>query len=238
MQTIYYIDRYGNIDRTGFRYKKTPTVKIYPVTLTNLIGVYGNFERDSNGDGVADGWYGTLGASLDSGVIGSYSQKKSYVADTNSSWGTFKTLFKIPYTSGDVLFWSFYGKKNTDDPDDPTAYRILYVLSGWDAGEFTNLIIQSETWARYYKKFSLTTDDPLWVEGLYINHSVLTDGCLYEAWVDGMCLYNLTAMGILPPLLQELYEVETWAELPEDVLASLLVYTDSIATIGFTFDDV
>jgi len=46
-----------NIDRTNLGRDKA-NIKLYGTTIVNLLGKYGNFETDSNGDGLADGWAG------------------------------------------------------------------------------------------------------------------------------------------------------------------------------------
>ena len=250
MQTIYYIDRYGNIDRTGFRYKKTPTVKIYPVTLTNLIGVYGNFERDSNGDGLADGWLKTSSCSCEliNGVVGTKAQKATTSADSGQIVGLSATAFKhgtdFVFPAGTCLFFTGYARKVTDNVE----YSVLEIKyfkisdSTWywvslkfpELGDSTHIYAFSDTnWHKGRTKFCVTDSD-FKVECKLLLRSNGTDE--QSVAMDGLVAYNLTNMGVLPLPLQELYEVETWADLDADTLAQLLPYTDSVTSLGFAWE--
>ena len=222
-----------------------PNVTIYPVTIVNLLGKYGDFETDSNGDGLADGWYSddTESFSLDAGIIGIFSQKNSWVADDNTTlrylrWDVERSVV------GHRYFLTFFLKATTDHPspgDTSMLWRQVFFFSRRANSNWLNTVMivadYDNVWHRYVAK--LTVDDPdsvaLRIEGLYVNHPNLDDGYTYTTWIDGVAVYDLTAMGQLPPPLQDLYGVTNWSDLDKDTLAQLLPFCNGICTLGFTW---
>ena len=237
MQTIYYIDRYGNIDRTGFRYKKTPTVKIYPVTLVNLVGgIASSFEYDSDGDGLADGWTKTAGGkgttSLVSGVVGTQAQQIEY--DNSAGSGIAWTVLwrDIPQKSNNaVVFLSAYLFKTADY----CTVTLYYYPDGVRTAIGSVSASSTEQWERSYKTITLPSDVESYTLRVEIIHGVNAGNAGLNKY-DGIALYNLTNMGVLPLPLQELYGAETWAELDADTLAQLLPYTNSVTSLGFAWE--
>jgi len=238
VQTIYYIDRYGNIDRTGFRYKKTPAVKIYPVTLTNLTGVYGNFERDSNGDGLADGWVIT-GASgtIVSGIIGDNAQQFSG-DNTGGSSTLFSAIFRriYPKESGPTYFGSFYYKYTDVDANTWGVKFVLYQYTSegtYISGISTPEAERTTAWNYYSAVFSVDSSTDYCI--FRVEQPIAT-GYQDTVIVDAVALYDLKAMGTLPPPLQELYSVTYWYELSEEQLASLLPFCPGVCSLGFAWE--
>lgn len=236
--------------------KREPSISIYPYTIINLLGRYGNFEVDSNGDGVPDGWSPVNiisgSASLVGGIIGSKAYKSSYIADDNEKWNHIVSSFHLPVTPGETYLCAFYGKYNTDNPSPPSAFRDLYFLVNWNAGNYLRFTISSTTWQRYYKTITFADSGDARVEGLYTNHRSLPDGYLYEVWIDGLCIYNLSLMGQLPPPLKEYFsnQVSLWSDLAttsnitaidgktktgEEWLSELIPYVDSVKTVGYAW---
>ncbi len=236
--------------------KREPSISIYPYTIINLLGRYGNFEVDSNGDGVPDGWSPmniiSGSASLVNGFIGTKAYKSSYIADDNAKWNHIVSSFRVPVTAGETYLCAFYGKYNTNNPSPPSVFCNLHFLVNWNAGNDLRVTISSTTWRRYYETITFADSGNAWVEGLYTNHSSLPDGYLYEVWIDGLCIYNLSLMGQLPPPLKEYFsnQVSLWSDLATTSnitgadgrtqsgnawLAELIPYVDSVASFGFVW---
>ena len=236
MQTIYYIDRYGNIDRTGFRYKKTPTVKIYPVTLVNLVGgIASSFEYDSDGNGLADGWTSYLGSnSLVSGVIGNNAQQIEY-DNTSGSSTKYPNVSCVRYHPIRKFFASVYVKKTTDDTSTNNPRLVIKLLDSSNAWVDSLYVYSSgnTSWERICNKkestesvdhFSVILDEP-------------TEAGAYASFVfDAVAVYDLEAMGTLPPPLQELYSATYWYELSEEQLAALLPFCPGVCSLGFAWE--
>lgn len=212
-----------------------PDWTIYGVTLVNLLGKYGNFETDSNSDGLADGWikWSNEECSLTSGIIGTNSQYAYIIYESGTQ--ALSSPF-INFVSNHTYFFSVYMKTATDDTDPRELGEVRYpTSSGYSpllpAGVFSS-------WTRRYAKFTTDITDLK-----RINFYITADfggsvvGKKYELWLDGAMLIDLTAMGQLPPPLQELYGVQNWADLDTDTLAQLLPYVDSVAAVGYTFNE-
>jgi hypothetical protein len=69
-------------------------VEFYGVTRANLLGKVGNFEKDSNGDGVADGWGKWLMGSTATLETGTFGTKAQRITSTSSDTGTTRFISK------------------------------------------------------------------------------------------------------------------------------------------------
>ena len=223
---------------------RTPKLEIYPVTVVNLLGKYGDFETDSNSDGLADGWdkidWGgvTTTPSLTTDrIFGSKAQKLNCSTTTGIDGG----IFCIPMLyANNKYYFSTYLKIAVL----PTGYFRL----GLD--DFLVMDTQVGEWHRLSVIMSPTSDR---TSNLYcILHFTSSDGnpVVAEAIVDGTMLVNLTEMGQLPPPLKTYLGVTNWADLAttsnitavdgkvrkgREWLDELLPYVNSIGTLGYTW---
>jgi len=217
--------------------KREPNITIYPVTLVNLLGVYGNFERDSNGDGLADGWStGTSEYSRVSGVLGSYGQKLYYDNTGGTSIQGLALIRSYVYISDeDQLFARAYIKKDTSDTSAANVHFCFYCYDadGNLLDHIYNTGITSTSWQLLTWKPTL----PVGTTHISVRVRELIEGGAVGSYVvDGFALYNLAAMSTLPPPLQDLYGVTNWADLDADTLAQLLPYCDGVCSIGFAWE--
>ena len=239
MQTIYYIDRYGNIDRTGFRYKKTPTVKIYPVTLVNLVGgIASSFEYDSDGNGLADGWSITTTSgssySLTTGIVGNYAQQRN-IDNTEGSSILYNELWRKVYYPSSTIFVSVYIKKTSDD----TSVNAPYIaLRGYDADEawIDTLYVTAQNSQNWHRICGMYTFDPDVVRYTFMITQKVEAGEYGSYAVDAALMYDLKAMGTLPPPLQQLYSATYWYELSEEQLVALLPFCPGVCSLGFAWE--
>jgi len=217
--------------------------EIYPITIVNLLGKYGNFEVDSNSDGIADGWEKDGNESNDlynltSGISGN---GQLLHKDSSGSLATFfirryvevstthiyfvRSAAKITnYVDSDIYVWAFSLVKNFDTSL-INQWQVLYTIATPNnEPDNISLIIKKPT------------------------------SSYNEAIFDMTAVYDLTEMGELPPPLKEFFQsqVTNWEDLAttsnitaidgrtqtgEDWLAELLPYCDSVATIGYSFSD-
>jgi len=232
--------------------RREPEFELYPITIVNLLGKYGNFDVDSNSDGLADSWsyiaVDPASLNLVSGIFGVSAQQYSY--DTSSG----KTYFYIYHDNWALenhkYFASIYYKHSDINADTGLfALRLLaYDSTILDIFEF--LSERSNTWKRKYGSFTTPAGTAKirfqgfqWVDNM---------GTVDEVTVDGAILIDLTEMGELPPQLQEFFQNQAtnWEDLAttanitaadgrtqtgEDWLAELLPYVDSVATVGYSF---
>jgi len=247
-----------NIARKYFGKSKIKNIKMQPYTIVNLLGKYGNFEEDSNDDGLADWWsYSKVDMkSLVTGLFGSKAQQLYTDNSANDKTGT--QYIWMPFKNvneGDILFAKAYYRKgsNTTNPNNPYItinFRDsnLSIISGISksASEW------SEFWNVIYGTFNNApagTYDCQMVLNVY-----LTDGVIEEMIWDGIMVVNLTAMGALPSGLQAYFNnaVTNWEDLAttsnitaidgreqtgEDWLAELLPYVDSVASLGYQWGE-
>lgn len=234
------------VDPRRTLYKREPKLKVYPVTVVNLLGKDGDFETDSNSDGLADKWIinnppqvGTL--ATDRVTIGTKSQKLlSQVLDAgnslisiriNSIFQTGNAYFTSVWTcSNKALFWSFsynlYGsnfERFTFDGDKtPNRFNRHYI-----------------TYTANYADFMI----------VYKADAAYED---FTVWLDGAMVVNLTRMGVLPPPLKEYFNnvPSTWADLATSSnitavdgkvqsgnawLNDLLPYVNGVGTLGYAW---
>ncbi len=205
-----------------------PNVTIYPVTIVNLLGKYGDFETDSNGDGLADRWsiwnFGNY--SITTGIIGA--KALYFHAKADGTNGTIYTHFSAK--AGHTFFITVYERLFTDLETTPPFGRIYVLLPTW--GHHISLKAQFDnTWHKLYSKAINSTEDD--GGGIEITMYVGVENSNTYGAIDGFAIYDLTSLGALPPPLQELYGVENWADLDEDTLAQLLPFVNGVATLGF-----
>ncbi|HBJ80310.1 hypothetical protein, partial [Pseudothermotoga sp.] len=220
---------------------KTKTdVFIEPITIRNLLGKCGNFEVDSNGDGLADGWTGATGYtySLISGISGN-AQKIYY----DNSAGTATVTPRIisqqinNVAENDVIFVSAYMKIESENTE--TTYNPVINVLAYDATDTlllnTSFECTSTVWQLVKGKVTLPAGTSYIVVRALQNVQVENIGSFA---VDNYVVYNLTAMGDLPYGIKSYLEFKypdttfnKWEEVPEDDLAELLPYVDGVQTL-------
>jgi len=234
-----------NIDRTNLGRDKA-NIKLYGTTIVNLLGKYGNFETDSNEDGLADGWNvaSADSASLSTDkVFGSKAQYFEYTHNTGDATVKKTNLYMVdfPLISEHKYFISFFVKKGAGHTGGTTK---LMVTQFDDAD--TNLGTYEQTitddldtnYRRFnytFTTFTGTTKCILYLLRAYTS----ADGEKVELYADGAMLVDLTATGDLDPARAAYYtakygySVTKWEELEDDDLVNELPYVDGVATIGW-----
>jgi len=236
-------------------------LELYPITLVNLLGKYGNFETDSNDDGLADGWTKDPSStcSIITGIMSSSAQQlKIYNNNGATEWPYIHSIVNNYSTNeGQVFFYSAYIKKlDSDNPDySSSPYNPYLELKFYDA---SNTIIgtsskntSNTSWTRVYAT-AIAPSNTTKLGWIRIGHRA--DDLEFCGFVaDGFMIVDLTKMGTLPPPLQQFFSdagITRWDELAttsnitgaddrtqtgEDWLAELLPYVDSVQTVGYSF---
>jgi len=224
--------------------KREPSISIYPYTIVNLLGRYGNFEVDSNGDGLADGWQ--KGANIDiyelntDAIFGNYSQKVGSTVGSGSQVIYRQVVGWYYAQDGEKLMFSLYAK--VLDGSESIYLGIFH--ANWSPYILKNVAGLSTSWQRVVKTFDITFDASIAL--------IQCDYYSYTHLYDGVMLVNLSKMGYLPPPLKEYFsnQVSKWEDLAttstitaidgksqtgNDWLNELLPYVDSVATLGYAW---
>lgn len=223
-----------NVDRTfkgkyQFEYAGKGIV-VYPVTLVNLLGFYGNFEKDSDGDGLADGISATAGTkSLVSGIINDYAQRVTGDGSVNIIGIAFR--FNIQNTH--IYFARAYSKLS--DITNATGHGIYYAGISGQSGDLSWIsrnLDPSDTWTIKKALFSGTADGDIYID-VYGFFDIATNSSGVSIDIDGFAIYDLTNMGQLPDPMKQIYGVDNWSDLTDDQLAELLPFVNGVATLGY-----
>jgi len=223
-------------------------LKVYPVTVVNLLGKYGDFENDADANGYADGWtqYRPSVASLSSTktVIGSKSQYllAQDIDLGNSLTGTY-SAFPV-FTVNQAYFVSLwvYSTKPLYKAEG-YSYKVDSVQRCTLYGDKT-----PNQFNRHYGSL-IPTNGAGPILFFYKADNEYSD---FELWLDGAMLVNLTHMGILPPPLKEYFNnvPSTWADLATASnitaidgkvqsgnawLNDLLPYVNGVGTLGYAW---
>lgn len=226
----------ANLDRT-YKGRDIPTLKIYPITLVNLLGFYGDFEKDSNGDGLADGW-GTIYISsnettLESGIINSYAQQ-IYRTASASYKEAFLVKDNLPgFTSQHTYFISNYTK--ILDFGSPNHTYLQLIENAWEYFYSFNIYYASEglnKWVRKYSKITLQSTNLTSTSFRLVGRAsdVNLEG---KFQFDGVAIYDLSNLGALPDPMKQIYGVDNWSDLTADQLAELLPFVNGVKTLGY-----
>ncbi|AKI96585.1 hypothetical protein [Kosmotoga pacifica] len=216
---------------------QTPSsLKLYGTTIVNLLGKYGNFEVDSDSDGLADGWVkeSNSTASLISGVVGSYAQKLYF--DNTGGTGTIgiyiQTSTAYPITAGEELFVKIYLREeseNTETNDPLIEIRWYDSSQAYLSSSFINPIT-STSWSIYYGKLTAPTSTAYFKIKISLNVQI---GNIGSIAIDGLIPVNLTKMGALDSARASAYALTNWSDLLADDLSKEIPYIDSAACIGW-----
>ena len=227
-----------------FAQKREPQMKVYPVTVVNLLGKYGDFETDSEGYGLANGWdinfnYINTELSTDKVVIGDKSQYLWVNTWVGKQIALQNRSFQI--LTGHTYFISLWMHTNQE-----IAYRFVAFPIGDPITHFEG----NTTLNRFNKNYcshTATRDEQIWL----FFYTTDSETGRFSLWIDGFMVIDLTAMGILPPPLKEYFNgPQLWKDLATSSnitaidgkvqsgnawLNELLPYVNSVATLGYTF---
>ena len=234
------------VDPRRSLYKREPKLKVYPVTVVNLLGKYGDFEVDSNSDGIADNWSTdvTMSKELSSDkiVISNKSQHCWVDGNTNIIVRIQHTTTNL-YTIGNIYFSSVWTYLTT------TPVSKVFIVAN-SPTLITSPMYGDFTLNRFNKHFTSFTAQ---YSGTFtIHYSVPSSGNQSDAYMDGAMLVNLTRMGVLPPPLKEYFNnvPSTWADLAtgsnitavdgkvqsgDAWLNDLLPYVNGVGTLGYAW---
>ena len=229
------------VDPRRSLYKREPKMKVYPVTVVNLLGKYGDFETGS--DGWADGWskhFSEMQGELatDKVVTGSKSQHMWESTTRSLIILGPSGIFKV----GNTHFISFWGYYSTGINN----IVVVYSYSPWRETPAAGDRIANR-WNKYYTGITASYTGRI---GIVFNRQ--TNDIQIDAWVDGCMVIDLTAMGTLPPPLKEYFNnvPSTWADLAtsSDIeaidgkkqsgnawLNDLLPYVNGVGTLGYAW---
>ena len=207
---------------------RTPDMKIYGTTLVNLLGSYGNFEVDTNTDGLADGWTNDAALSAIANAIdttyelfGSKCQKITLSAD-----GEGGNYIEVSVAAAQVLFVAGYIRVG----DTSTTGKLIV-----DWRDNTDTQISTDTVgtiavASYGRVSALLTAPANTVKArIYITVAGVTGKLAY---FDGLQLIDLTAAGALDPVRAAKYGVANWEDLTEAQLEAEIPYFDSVMSVN------
>ncbi len=202
--------------------------KIYGLTTVNLLGPFGNFENDSNSDGLADGWINdaTLTPILNQMATTTVPHGLRRQRFTLLEAGEGGNYIEVAVVAGDRLFASgvlAVGQATTDT---------IKFSANWR--DISNLTISTDSIATHNnvcarKSSVLTVPENAAKLRLYttiLGPSGAVGSC------DGIQLHNLTKMGQLDPVRQQKYGVSTWTELTETQLEMEIPYFDSVQSVN------
>lgn len=208
--------------------KRKGSFKIYGNTFVNLLGKYGNFEADSNSDGLADGWIKDTALTAVTNTIytvygmdGLQSQKIALAAS-----GEGGNYTEIDVVAGQKLLISGYFKRGStsttiklivdwrDDSDVQISTETIFTIidSGWQNKLASVTVPTSAVKARIYITVS-------GVAGKY-------------GYFDCIRVINLTTQGKLDPVRQAKYGVTNWTDLTEVQLEDEIPYYDSVISVN------
>jgi hypothetical protein len=226
--------------------KREKQVIIEPYTVVNLLGKYGNFETDSNGDGVPDGVWKNY--STDSSYTISRTTDKyfgSYACKVEQTTTSAYRGIRMAIGSGlndKILFYSAWFKTTAGSG----TFSISISVGSWISTTTSGF---SSSWKRLYNTYQVPSDE---TGTLYFE-----TGCTYlnsvpTYVVDGAMVVNLSVMGKLPRALSEFFNntATYWTDLATTSnitaidgrtqsgrawLAELIPYVDSVASFGFVW---
>lgn len=236
----------GLLDRFDFPVgyvNQKPYLKFYGQTFINLLGRKGNFEVDTDEDGVADGWLvafdggTTVNALATDSVIGSKAQQVTATATSDGEDVVLSSSDFMNINPSDTLFLSYYAKNGAAN----TAGNGLTMKVSYLDGDHTDVSSVSFTvdLSGGYERFFVRTTVPATAGILGFNiqfiRTVASSSQVGEFIVDGVSASNLTRMGFLSLPLKTRYEVLRWEDLSDRDLLTLIPYVDSVRSTCWDF---
>ncbi|APT75061.1 hypothetical protein LN42_00605 [Marinitoga sp. 1137] len=251
-KNIQIVNNIANIDRTYKGRTEIKDIKLQPYTIVNLLGKYGDFEVDSDGNGIGDGWtdlYASYNINeiVDSPLGGKAQKQICSNGNTSFYYGTIAFFLKGHPKENHKYFLSFYGAKSSDTLTAVVSVRIN------NAGYRHHYL--STKFDKIYDSFSFDYSD--WNNPPYdynrIIFSIYNEDGSY-AYIDKVMFVDLTEMGALPSGIKAYFQnaVAKWEDLVtssniaaidgreqtgNDWLAELLPYVNSVATLGWKWGE-
>lgn len=192
------------------------------LTDRDLLNGYGNFENDSNSDGLADNWTkdDNSTASLVTGIFSDHAQKLYYDnsggADTVTIHLESINFYQVSETN--LLFLKAYLKKESENTEsnNPIIEIQWYDESQEYLSSSTIEPTTSSDWISCYDKLTTPANASYFKLKVYLD---IQAGNIGSFAVDNLVSYNLTNLGELDATRQAKYSVTNWEELDKDTLA-------------------
>ena len=233
--------RNGTIDRTLLGRKDT-SLTAEGFTLVNLLGSYGSFDKDSNGDGLADNLIriGNRGTpSIVDGVT-TKAQKLTLNGSNTTDLGAdiyikFDGNPFVVELNHKLFFRSYLKVENNQSASLTAPYGHIRITTTWQSYQNSYGALNTlDNWNLVYCSHTISTV----IQRLYITfltHVNLADGETASIYASDFAVYDLTWMDQYSPMpqsLQEKYSVSKWVDMTDDDLANELPYVDGVAYVG------
>lgn len=215
---------------TDIGINQVPTVKIYGTTLVNLLGKNGNFETDSNGDGLADGWTNDAGLTAVVNAIttttgqflfGSKAQKVTLSAD-----GEGGNYIEVTVAAAQALLVAGYIRAG----DTSTTGKLIVDWRDIADAQISTDTVGTRAVASYARVSAALTAPANTVKARIYATVAGVSGKL--AYFDGIQVHNLTAQGALDSIRAAKYSETNWSDLTEAQLEAEIPYFDSVMSVN------
>jgi len=230
------------VDPRRSLYKREPKLEVYPVTVVNLLGKYGDFETDSNGDGIADGWLTYPRNWVYSIVNG----RQRISSQTTGTTYNLSISYSVTPSSNAKVFVRALAKRTKTDFGDNALVHLMFGSNNFFL-YFDNSTNDQIQYTSFVTNGAVTiTLRPFG----YFDAQVLSFSAYTE--FDKIMVVDLNYMGKLPQALKEYFNnvLSTWADLATASnitaidgkvqsgnawLNELLPYVNSVATLGYAW---
>jgi len=219
-----------NVNRTNLGRTRIESLKVYGTTLVNLLGKYGNFENDSNSDGLADGWINDAGLTAVVNAItttagqflfGSKAQKITLSAD-----GEGGNYIEVSVAAAQKLFVSGYIRAG----DTSTTGKLIVDWRDIADAQISTDTVGTRAVANYGRVSALLTAPANTVKARIYIAVAGVSGKL--AYFDGIQVHNLTAQGTLDSIRAAKYSETNWSDLTNTQLEAEIPYFDSVMSVN------
>ena len=208
--------------------KRKGDFKIYGGTFVNLLGKDGNFEVDTNVDGLADGWTNDAGLTAVANTMntayeyfGSKCQKITLSAD-----GEGGNYVEVSVAAAQALLVAGYIRAG----DTSTTGKLIVDWRDIADAQISTDTVGTNATARYVRKSALLTAPANTVKARIYATVAGVSGKL--AYFVGIQVNNLTAQGALDPVRAAKYGVSNWSDLTEAQLEAEIPYFDSVMSVN------
>ena len=200
-------------------------------TLVNMLGSYGGFEKDSDGDGVANGWEPIFASGM-SFSLSNHIQNIQYTyANTYGMAG----IRIYTQTNAHKYFFSVFVNKESDDTTSEGDLFIEKSASGTVVYDLVLTRNYTTSLEKYYTSYTPPNNILSNRIRFTVREYVNSTNNYANFNVKSACLYDLTWMDQYSPMpqsLQEKYSVSKWVDMTDDDLANELPYVDGVAYVG------
>ncbi len=163
-------------------------------TYTNLLGSDGDFEVDSDANGVADGWsYSTSNAvALDTdSIFGNKSQKMTSYNDGSTTVSNY-LHHKINFNVDDKIYISLYAKYSTLDYNPKIQMFLRDGLIGSVLSSIPSFTVSNANYTKYSTILQATAIGDN--QGIVIRDGHDATTTSFDRWIDGVLAVNLTQL--------------------------------------------